>query len=381
MSKKVALTDRIKGLIAKATDEAVDPSTVTVFECIAINTLPVTKRGTLYHGARLDAATLSEMATFLNEGGLVPLHVMHEDGILPVGRVFYAETGQTPFGESELRTLFYLPNSETELIAKVDTAVVDEVSIGFMPKTLSCCKCGFDFLGKDSTFENIWNLTCNNEHTIGEDGVFNYARGLANWMELSLVGRGAANKAKIVGRTKQLLGESEYNRLAASGHKPETLTLFATATKEPSMDIDKLIGQLSDAKATSQTQAAQITGLQASITALTAERDELKTANATLAAKETPDATKLAADLTAEKATSAAMLSYIRTEADRLALAAGLTKPVETADLAALQASIDASRAKLSATLPVGGAANGAGSGSGTTPNAATSASSFKTTR
>lgn len=382
MSKKVPLTDRIKGLIAKHTDNSVDASTVSVYECIAINSLPITKRGTLYQGAVLDAQTMYEMAEYVNNGGAVPLHNLHDQDVaLPIGRVFSAEVRSTFSGTTELRTLFYLPNSEVDLITKLDTNVVDEVSVGFMPKKIQCSKCGFDFLGAEATFENIWTLTCNHDHTIGEDGVYSKLSGLGQWMELSLVSKGAANNAKILSRTKQLMGEQEYNRLAASGIKPEATTLFTIATKETKMDMEKLILQLSQATGSVMLKDAEIAGLKASVTALTAERDQLK-------AREIPNVADVQAKLTAAEAEVAthktlaeSALKFVRTEADRLAIAAGLTKPAETADLSALTASIEASRAKL-ADLPTGGAAQGSSAGSGAdTKLEASTASPFKTAR
>ena len=384
MSKKVLLTDRIKGLIAKHTDNSVDASTVSVYECIAINSLPVSKRGTLYQGAILDAQTMHEMAEYVNNGGSVPLHNLHDQDIaLPVGRVFCCEVRTTFSGTTELRTLFYLPNSEVDLIAKLEANVVDEVSVGFLPKKIQCSKCGFDFLGSEATFENIWTLTCNNDHTIGEDGVHSKLSGLGQWMELSLVSKGAANNAKILSRTKQLMGEQEYNRLAASGVKPEATTLFTIATKEPKMDMQALILQLSQANGSVMLKDAEITSLKASVTALTAERDTLK-------ARPIPDVADVQAKLTAAEAEAAAQkllatsaVAFVRTEADRLAVAAGLAKPAETADFSTLAASIGASRAKL-ADLPTGGATQGTGTGTGTGTGAkleASSASSFKTAR
>ena len=72
-------------------------------------------------------------------------------------------------------------------------------------------------------------------HVMGEDGAYAILDGLDDWLEQSLVSRGAANSAKILARTKQLLGEERYNQLAASGSRPEVTTLFATTSQEKSM--------------------------------------------------------------------------------------------------------------------------------------------------
>lgn len=367
MSKKVEITDRIKELIAKNSDDSVDVSQISVFECISVNTLPISKAGTLYQGSKLEPALLKEMADYVNGGGAVPLHQIHDQGeSLPVGRVFYSEVRPFGWGETELRSLFYLPNSETTLINKLELNVLDEVSVGVRPKQLVCCKCGFDFLGAKATWDNLWTLTCDEGHTIGEDGTFTYGRGLDKWMELSLVSKGAANNAKILSRTKQLLGEEAYNKLAASGTRPEATVLFATATKDNSMDLKELMTQLVAAQTADGVKAAQLATLTAEKTTLQTQLAAAQTEIAELKAKQAPDSAKLQEQLTASQAEAKTATDFIREEANRLAIAAGGAKLADTATLADLTASIQASRAKL-AELPVGGRANPSGTGTGTT--------------
>lgn len=380
MSKKVIITDRIKDLIAKNSDGSVDPTSVSVYECVALNTLPISKQGTLFNGARTDAATLQTLAEYVNNGTSVPLHLIHDQAYgLPVGKVFYAETRQTFTGSTELRSLFYLPNTETDLITKLDTNVIDEVSVGYQPKKIACSKCGFDFLGAEATWENIWTLTCDKDHTIGVDGTYANISGVVGWHELSLVSKGAANNAKILARTKQLLGQEEYNRLAASGIRPEATILYTSATKENIMEMKELILQLTQASGSVMLKDAEIATLKASQIALQTTLDTTKAELSAMAAKQTPELTTLQASLESAKTESAAALSFIRLEADRLAVASGLEKPAADAALSVLQASIEASRSKLAA-LPVGGAGQGAGAGSGD-KTVVQGTSSFKTAR
>lgn len=366
--KSLTITAAMQAALKKI-DENLDLSTISVFEATAVNTLPVVKRGSIFHGATLTEATLQEMADYQNGGGNVPMHLIHDQGYaLPVGKVFYTEK-KIVNGLAEARILFYLPNTETDLISKLNSSTIDEVSIGFEAKHMLCSECGFDYKGSEATMENFWNQSCNEGHTISEDGVHLNLSGLENWYETSLVSRGAARGAKIVGRAKSLLGETEYNRLAASGIAPDAKILFATATPNPkapekTMDVEKLVAQFATAtgeiavlKASEARHASTVTELTARattaegrattaegrVTELTAEVERLKA---------TPDAAaaqKAASDLAAGR-------TAMFTLATRFAVASGTEKPVETADMPALLASIEASQAKL-ATLPLGGAA------------------------
>ena len=217
MSRKVNITGEIQASIRHAiSDPDFDTSLVSVFEGRFITTEPVRKRG-LWDGARISGSTLAEMAQFMSEeGNAIPLHIMHETGLLPVGKVFYAETFDMANGETELRGHFYVPNTEVDYISKIETAIVDEVSIGLTTSKLLCSECEFDYLGAEADIMNILNCTCANDHTVGENGVHVRGVGMANWNELSLVGTGAANKAKILGKSKQRLAPEVVDRLAAN---------------------------------------------------------------------------------------------------------------------------------------------------------------------
>lgn len=382
MGKKIPLTDRLASLIAKSTDNSVDPTTVSIYETIAINSLPVSKAGSLFDGAVMEPGTMQEMADYVNNAGAVPMHTLHnQGGELPVGRVFYAEPRTTVMGTSELRSLFYIPNSETAINDKLDSGVLDEVSIGFRAKAMICSKCNFDYMSQEATMDNIWSLTCSNDHTIGVDGTHTLLRGLDKWMELSLVSKGAAKDAKILARSKQLLGADVYNQLAASGKSPLATTLFGTATKERTMDINLMIGQLSDAKADTQVKAAEIVALKASNTEQATKLTEALSKITLLEAKTAaPDVVALQASADTNKALADKALAFVRLEADRLCVASGQAVLAAEATFEALTASIEANRLTLSASLPTGGRSNSQETGSGTSVAAPTS-SAFKLPR
>lgn len=363
MPKALQITPAIKAAIAKSTGDAeFDTSKVSVFESIMLNLLPFSKRG-LFKGAVTTENTLRQMAAFARGGGFVPLHTLHEQGYeLPVGRVFDAEVVTNESGLPELRGLFFIDNEHTKLVSGVDTGSIEEVSVGLASQHLNCSVCGFDYLGPEATSDNIWSLTCNNDHEIGVDGVHVIVSEMSRWLETSLVSLGAANNAKIVSRAKSLLGKEEYEKLTASGVTPEATVLFANhaltspkpKTPEPKMEIKELVtlnATLTGEKAVADHKVVTLTAEKAELTTqLTAEKAKVSELETKLAAVPA-DAVKTKADLDTAKNEVAAQLTYIRKEADRLCVAASVEKLPETATFAELTASIDANRVKLSETF------------------------------
>lgn len=389
MGKRLDITPKIAAAIARSTDNSVDPATVAVFQTSAYNTLPVSKKGTLFDQSRVTETTLRQMADYLNVGTqYAPLHLVHDqsEGELPVGRVFAGEVTTNEHGVAELQNLFYIPLATgADLIAKLDTAVIDEVSVGLRPQHINCSECGFDYLGADATWENIYMRQCNNEHYIGENGTHAILNGMDKYMELSLVSRGAAQKTKILSREKSLmasLGAENYQQLAASGKPPVATTLFASPTnpkKESHMDLTELVAKLTTAQADVTVKGKELETATANIATLTA-------ANATLTGEVTAlkaDANivkvnELTAKLTSQETIATAAIAFVREEANRLSIAASLTPPADTADLDALKASITAARTKLQETLPVGGAALSANTQNGSSKVVSSNAA-FKT--
>jgi len=387
MKRRLAPSQKITDAIAKHTGGSVDPNSVAVYEWAALTSLPLKKKGTLFDGGRVTETTMRQMADFVNNGGFVPMHTLHNPSTqgneLPVGRLISAQVVNNDQGVSELRVLLYVLLSETDLVAKLDGGAVEEVSVGLRTKHLNCSECGFDYLGEDSTFENIWGRVCANGHEIGVNGVHTLASELDTFMELSFVSKGASQGAKYVNRAKSLLGEATYNQqLAATGVPPDATCLFASptpTTKEPSMDLTALVNDLTTAKASIQVKDGELATAKTTIEALNAEVKGLNTQVTELTAK--ADGSKvpeLEASLKTTKETADAAVAFIRTEADRLAVAAGLTKPADDASLEDLTASIETARTKLRETVPVGGKAPGANSETGDVP-AAPLAASFKT--
>lgn len=278
MAKSVKIAPEIEAKILANTGEQIDTSTITVFETVAASTRPISKRGSIFDKARATKQMLEAMANFVNvDKGFVPMHTHHlQAEEMPIGRVFAAQVVQTLDGSYDLLAMFYLPNTETDFINKINLGVIDEVSIGAASQKMLCNKCGFDFRGESASFEHLWSHTCENGHVMGEDGAYLILDGLERWMELSLVSKGASNNAKILGRTKQVMGKEAYDRLAASGVAPEAVILFSTVSRSNSMEIEKLIGDLTDLKAAAIQKDSKITELTTVNASLTTEVSTLK---------------------------------------------------------------------------------------------------------
>lgn len=267
MSKRIQMTPEIEMRLRKAIDNPeADLSNLAVFEARMISTEPLRKGG-FWQKARISESTLKQMEDIINaDDGSIPLHVMHNSEVLPVGRVFAARTqNMNAQGDVELRGLFYIPEDEedekgSKYVDKIENSTIKEVSVGVQFDHAYCSECGFDFFGEDSSIMNILSGTCENGHEIGKDGVHARLVGTNadNFHELSLVGRGGARDAKILSRAKQSMGQNKLEQLAASGLSAEATVLTAsypiekeevksTLTKETGesdMDIKELMAEL-----------------------------------------------------------------------------------------------------------------------------------------
>lgn len=325
MGKQIPITAQIEKDIRNATGDAnFDSSQVVVFEARTVTTEPISQGG-FFNGARSAVSLLLEMTQLLEKDSSgIPLLIMHDGRMLPIGRVFKADVFSMPNGETELRSMFYLPKTEAKLIQDIENSVIDEVSVGLTPKHAFCSECGFDYLGKDASFENFFSLECNNGHNIGIDGVHVRLVGLDSWDELSLVNRGAAKEAKILPSAKQKLNGSENlgRKLAANGLPARAFTLKASfdlkeenlkpsqnpKTEETKMpQEDNSLVQLSTALADEKASGIVLKKENETLTASLVQKDaELKAANEKIANLEA--ASNDAAALVASKESAEAAL-------------------------------------------------------------------------
>lgn len=265
--KQIEKTQRIRDLLTASAGD-VDVDALRVYEAIAFNTLPIRKEHPLYKGARADRAFLLEMAAELRRESR-PVQIQHDKEPLPIGRVFHGEVKDTGV-DSELRVLFFLDPTANAEATKIEAGTVDQVSVSILAKQLLNSKSGFDYFGPDASYENIWSGTDPDGNQLGKAGVYGQLRGLANFWEMSLVGQGGAQNARIVTRDKSHFGES-FERLAASGMDPNSLVLNATSTpKETKMDLSTLVADLTSKTADLTNAQRDLTAAQAQVTALEA---------------------------------------------------------------------------------------------------------------
>lgn len=377
--KRLDLTPELLQLIKDRVGQDVNLDGIAVFETITLNTLPLPgKKGSFWEGAVATPLTLRQIADHINDGGHVPLMQDHDMSGSPKGRVFSAGLSYAEDGSFEVRTLFYLDATETELASKIDAGTQDEVSITFLPTSYLCSECGYDYLGDDATMEHFWLRTCANGHLIGSDGVHVIMAGLASLTEVSVVARGAANKPKIVGRSASKLAPASAQRLAARGFEIDGLVVQAKLG-EHQVDTSKLTADLIDAKTQVGVLTAAATAHDA---ALTAANDRATGLETQLTAAQA-DVTRLEAELaTANEASKApeatAAVTWLTASLTKLLTAA--SKPTENlpTDVAGLTAAIDAETQGLTALIPAGGASQSGADNENETVRPAVSLSAFK---
>lgn len=320
MAKAVEVTQNIVEAMQRAFGQQVNPADYTVFEATAVNNSPLNKRGTLFEGAVITRGALMEMADLLNSDS-VPVIYNHNsygnDEVMPVGQVFMGRVVEDDDKEyAELRVLFAIANSEndpkrTTLVNDLNKGVINEVSIGALFKRAISSETGFDFFGPDASMLDILNREDDEGNVVGE-GMHVILSGLDSWMELSLVQRGAARRARIAVKEDQVFSEDRRQRLAASGIPTEAVILTASFSdgqskrsddmsdiKEFTASLTALSGDLATAKVELTAAKAKNTELEASLAAKT---EALEAAQAELAAlkeasEQEPEAVKAARDL------------------------------------------------------------------------------------
>lgn len=357
------MTPELMQLIKDRVGEDVDPTNFAVFEAIALNTKPLPgKDGTLHERAVVAPVTLRQMADHIKNGGHLPLVSDHQLMGEPKGRVFDAELLFNGISEVELRVLFYLDPTETRMIAKLNAGSLDEVSVSFFPTQFLCSACGWDYLGPDATRDNLYEHTCANGHTIGKDGVHANLVGLADFIEVSLVVRGAADEPRIVGKSDSRLQPASAMRLAAHASFKEDLIVRASRGEDPVSNFDPtaLVTELSTAKAEAMTLKAAATAHEAAITSLTSERDAATTRVTELTASlETAQADLVTAKSESKADEAGAAVTFLQSILTNVTVALGKEKPKDDelpTVVADLEKQIKEATSDLTAILPVGGA-------------------------
>lgn len=367
--KSLAITPEIQSQLDAAAKTHVDPHAVSVFEAVAVDTDPLHKTGSIYHGARLSNGMLQEMADHVSNGGDVPMHTLHMQGEeLPVGKLMSARVEN-----DQLITRFYIPNDRTQLVSDINTGILNSVSVGVKPKQLLCSECGFDYLSPDASFMHIFDQTCANDHVIGQNGVHAKLQGLDRWLELSLVSVGASPKAKIRSRAAARFGAETLQRIAASGIPLEAHLFISNpkAGENSQMDLKEMLARL-EAQATEiaslKAGNEALQGLQAQITEAVGKAAELTVKLDALNGELTGEKAKVievTAQLAASNEKQGKAIAFLTEHAKRARVATGQKYDDLPTDIEGLTASIEASQKNLVNLFPEGGKAAAAAAGSG----------------
>lgn len=284
MPKRITVTDDIKAKVLANMGSEPNWDQIAVFEMTAVTSLPLNKKWTLFDKAQITAQTFEEAATYLNSGGFVPFHTLHQQGYeIPVGRVFYGEAQKNAKGYDELRVLAFIDlTAHADLAAKIDNGIVEEVSVGMSFKQLLCSACGDDLMANEESF---WSYTCANGHVIGMGDHHVKPNGLGQFRELSAVSKGASTGAKILTMQKRTLAADFGNpKLGLVAHlkSPEFMLFTPPANLDNEGEDPVLIAELQSKLAAAD--AEKVT-LQGQLTATQTKVAELETAKANADAK------------------------------------------------------------------------------------------------
>ena len=368
--KRIELTERIKSFITASVGDTIDYEKIAAFEATAVTSLPLNKRGSVFDRGQITAETFIEAANLINTGTFVPLHTLHEQGYeIPVGRLFYGEHVKSNQGTDELRVLFFVDGTSPDLISRLDTGVIEEVSVGMQFKRLLCSTCNIDLMEDN---ESIWSQTCKNGHVMGMGSNHVKPDGVANFREMSLVSKGASNGAKVLGAQKRLLASAYYkdgSALAASLKDPEFM-LFGSPTKlaeEDPMLIAELQAKLVKAEGDLTLTATAKAEAEGKVATLEAAKTEAEGKVAVLEAKlaaEAENNSGLAASITTWEAACTAS-EAAKTEAEGKVATLEAAKTEAEAKLLAAETELVPLKAAQTATLtqrpfklPIGGVAN-----------------------
>jgi hypothetical protein len=371
--KRISLTPRVDALARTVFGADTDLTNLAIYEATVANTLPLRKQG-FYKGAKHSYTALSTLVN-LSKGQSLPLILNHDMRQLAVGRII-----DTQLYAGEVRGLFGLfIDQHSDLVSKLDKGVLGDVSLGAEPKSLTCSSCGWDYMGTEATFENIYNQRCGNDHTLGQNGVHLNIEDYSDFYELSLVNRGAVVGSNVHDAEKSSYKELQMSAKLSDGDFRKGLILQCEATEETTtaatvplalnggenaLNLSAMMAPLHTALTESMTNLSsttiQLAQTTANLTSMTAERDDLLVK---LAAAPSAD---VATQLTA--ATSALFDLASKTQI-ALTGKATVTKEASIEDLVA---AVNEGQAKLSAILPTGQVSNSGGSTSA--PNVETGA-------
>lgn len=344
--KKLTITPEIQTRLDKAGKGPVDPADVVVFEAVAMSSLPFDKPGSVYDKATFDTSIWAEMSTYLNDGASVPVHVMHDNQTLNVGRCIYAGTR-----DGALHVQFYLMK-DNSLVPEIENGIVNQVSVSVMAKQLICSASGYDFKahGDEGLQQLFWSRKDPDGNEIGNGNVHLHLKGLESWNEMSLVNTGGSPGAYILSPenaqlSKKNLDQMSFNQLA----REQLITRVSgpadlpggTQLEANKMELESLVLSLTKANETAAKNGADLAVALAELKRLKADLTQRDTTIAELQ-KENTRLTELAPKAAETEANLAKAMAYVRGMAQKALTATksdaapaedfdGMVKQIDTA--------------------------------------------------
>lgn len=217
-----------------------DLSKLAVFEARANDSLPISGAGGFLKNARMTRSYLQAMADKVNGGQYVPIIKLHDqNSTLPIGRIFDAAVFESNENteENDLHVIFYVDHDST-YAADIEKAILAEMSTGTTPADLKCSACGFDFLASEDNRKYLYkgknyDPMCPEGHQWGVGGNHLKLSALNKWKEMSVVSRGAVDRAKILSESEFKLATSEKQINLAANDNSDTLLLVTLADAAP----------------------------------------------------------------------------------------------------------------------------------------------------
>lgn len=380
MTKSVTITPELEAKFKATFGEDTDINKFYIIKVRAVSTEPI-HQATIYDGAVLSEATLREMCNTVNfTDENIGVLTQHDSEKLNVGRVFYTEVVNEGSASALYAHLAILRTDETEsLIEKIDNNVLDEVSVSFTPKHAVCSMCDFDYMGEDATWENWITQTCPEGHVIGKEGCHLKLDGIKSFTEISIVNRGAANKAKILDRASY--SETELKQLAASGKNPEMFVATFTYKMENKMDSTEKPIELSAAEEKIAALEAEKAEMQKAldlnekvktlesekaeyldkIAALTAENDKFKADLEASTAEKDAKIEELSAAKAEQETKLSEAMAFLKKEIEKVLVASGETNLNVPEDLDGMSKLLSERQQILASLVPAGGVSVRAG--------------------
>lgn len=391
MTKRVDLTEELKNKIRARCGNDIDFSSAAFYQARIVSTEPISQ-DSIYNKAQLARSTIFELEEFFNNDPQlnVTLQVMHNQQVLPAGRVVVVRAMDEPDGvSSALYGIFMVSNEHQEYINKLDNGIIDEVSISMLAKKLLCSECGFD-LREASPEEQVMAFffhqcpKCEAELG-GRDGAHLNLVGVEEFIEVSLVTRGAARHAKILDSSKQLAlaANNKEVKLKLSQLANDLLPVNLNGkiiNEEDTMQNEELLAKLQEI---SQELASFKESVEARFEEIAkkeevpaeAEKDKEGSAPAeenSSPAEEAPAEGTAPADegnkeleeakaaLAAAQAETQEYRATLMEEVNKVLVAAGKSKLAEEATLSDIKNSLKESKLTLAANIPVDGVAKAA---------------------